>query len=105
MKGEPAMTVKPLNDHVLVRPDPIEEVTMSGIILPGGKERGQTNIGAVIAVGPGKWSDGDGRRSPEVKVDDKVLFSKYAGSQVKLDDEEYLLLREDDILAVLSNAS
>ena len=91
-------TLKPLGDRVFVKVSPGEEKTAGGILLPDtAKEKPQ--IGEVVAVGPGKRND-DGSRSPiEVKVGDKVLYSKYAGTDVKFGGEEYVLLSEKDILA------
>jgi chaperonin GroES len=85
----------------VVKPIQKEEVTKSGIVLPDtAKEKPQR--GQVVAVGPGRLTD-DGKRLPmEVKVGDEVLFAKYAGTELKIDDEEYLILSEKDILAVLS---
>ncbi|MBX6754084.1 co-chaperone GroES [Thermorudis peleae] len=93
--------IRPLGDRVVVKPIQREEVTKSGIVLPDtAKEKPQR--GEVIAVGPGRLTD-DGRRlEMEVKVGDEVLFAKYAGTELKIDDEEYLILSEKDILAVLS---
>ncbi len=92
--------VRPLADRVLVKRIEEEEVKKGGIIIPDtAKEKPQK--GEVVAVGPGRL-DEKGQRIPmEVKVGDKVLFSKYAGNEVKIDDEEYLIMREDEILAVL----
>lgn len=94
--------LKPIGDRVVVRPKSAEEMTKSGIILPDtAKERPQE--GEVMAVGTGRMLN-DGRIVPlEVKVGDKVLFSKYGGTEIKLGGEEYIILREDDILAVLEN--
>lgn len=93
--------LKPLADRVLVKPFDEEEVTKGGIILPDtAKEKPQR--GKVIAVGPGRLDD-EGKRVPiEVKTGDKVLYDKYAGTEVKLDDEEYLILRESNIVAKLN---
>jgi len=86
---------------VLVKPLTEEEVTKGGIILPDtAKEKPQR--GEIVAVGPGRLDD-EGKRVPmEVKKGDKVLYEKYAGTEVKLDDEEYLILRESSIVAKLS---
>ncbi|MEG3437014.1 co-chaperone GroES [Pannus brasiliensis CCIBt3594] len=94
-------TVKPLGDRVFVKVSPSEEKTAGGILLPDtAKEKPQ--IGEVVAVGPGKRND-DGSRAPlEVKVGDKVLYSKYAGTDIKLGGEEYVLLSEKDILAAVA---
>lgn len=92
--------IKPLADRVVVKRIEEEEVKKGGIIIPDtAKEKPQK--GKVIAVGPGRL-DENGKRIPmEVKKGDVVLFSKYAGTEVKIDDEEYLIMREDDILAIL----
>jgi chaperonin GroES len=91
--------LKPLADRVVVRPLEREEKTASGILLPDtAKEKPQE--GEVVAVGPGRVEDGK-RIEMEVKVGDRVVFSKYAGTEVKVDNEELLILRESDILAVI----
>lgn len=92
--------VRPLNDRVLVqRVEPVEK-KKGGIIIPDtAKEKPQE--GKVIEVGPGKVDDGK-RVELSVKKGDKILFGKYSGTEVKIDDEEYIIMREDDILAVLS---
>jgi len=91
-------TVSPLGDRVFVKVSPSEEKTAGGILLPDtAKEKPQ--VGEVVAVGPGKVKD-DGTRTPmEVKVGDKVLYSKYAGTDIKLGSDDYVLLSEKDILA------
>lgn len=95
-----AVKVKPLGDRVVVRPIEREEVTKSGIVLPDtAKEKPQE--GEIVAVGPGKLGDDGKRIAMEVKEGDKVLFAKYAGTEIKLDEEELLILRESDILALL----
>jgi chaperonin GroES len=91
-------TVKPLGDRIFVKVSPSEEKTAGGILLPDtAKEKPQ--IGEVVAVGPGKRNDDGSRTTPDVKVGDKVLYSKYAGTDVKLGNDEYVLLSEKDILA------
>ncbi|EJY54873.1 chaperonin GroES [Alicyclobacillus sacchari] len=91
--------LKPLADRVVVRPVEREEKTASGIFLPdNAKEKPQE--GEVIAVGPGKFEDGK-RQELEVKVGDRVIFSKYAGTEIKVNNEEVLILRESDILAIV----
>ncbi|MBI4332302.1 MAG: co-chaperone GroES [Chloroflexi bacterium] len=93
-----AIKVQPLADRVVVKPMPKEEMTKSGIFLPDtAKEKPQE--GEVVAAGAGRV-DEDGKRIPlEVKVGDKVIYAKYAGTEIKLDGEEYIILRESDILA------
>ncbi|MBX6352583.1 MAG: co-chaperone GroES [Thermoflavifilum sp.] len=91
--------LKPLADRVVVRPLEREEKTASGIFLPDtAKEKPQE--GEVVAVGPGRVEDGK-RIELEVKVGDRVVYSKYAGTEVKVGDEELLILRESDILAII----
>ncbi len=96
-----AVKIQPLADRVVLKPLAKEEVSKGGIILPDtAKEKPQE--GEVIAVGPGRRGE-DGKLIPmDVQTGDKVLFAKYAGTEVKMDDEEYLVLRESDILAKLS---
>jgi chaperonin GroES len=96
-----AMKLRPLSDRVVVKPLPREEVTKSGIVLPDtAKEKPQE--GEIIAAGPGRLDDGE-RQPMDVKVGDRVLYAKYAGTEFKLDDDELLILSEKDILAVLEN--
>jgi chaperonin GroES len=94
------MKIRPLHDRLLVERLEEKEVKKGGIIIPDtAKEK--PHEGKVIAVGNGKVND-DGKTLPlDVKTGDKILFGKYSGSEVKLDDKEYLLLREDDVLAIL----
>ncbi|MDQ0150634.1 co-chaperone GroES [Eubacterium multiforme] len=93
------MTIKPLGDRVVIKRLEAEEKTKSGIVLTGSaKEKPQE--AEIVAVGPGAIADGK-RVEMEVKVGDKVLYSKYAGTEVKLDGEEYIILKQDDILAVV----
>ena len=94
------MKVRPLQDRIIVQRIDEEETTVGGIIIPDtAKEKPQQ--GKIIAVGKGKILDNGTRIEPDVKTGDKVLFGKYAGTEVKLDGEEYLIMREDDILGVL----
>jgi chaperonin GroES len=94
------MKIRPLHDRMLVERLEEKEVRKGGIIIPDtAKEKPQE--GRVIAVGNGKVSD-DGKKIPlDVKTGDKILFGKYSGSEVKLDDKEYLIMREEDVLAIL----
>jgi chaperonin GroES len=94
-------TVKPLADRVFVKVSASEEKTPGGILLPDtAKEKPQ--IGEIVSVGPGKRNDDGTRSEIEVKVGDKVLYSKYAGTDVKLGGDDYVLLSEKDILAAVS---
>ncbi len=91
--------VKPLADRVVVKVLSGEEKTKGGIVLPDtAKEKPQE--GEVIAVGPGRVLDNGQRVVPELKVGDRVIFAKYSGTEVKIEGEDYLILRESDILAV-----
>lgn len=93
------MNIKPLGDRVVIKRLEAEETTKSGIIVTGtAKERPQE--AEVVAVGPGAIVDGK-RTEMEVKIGDKVLYSKYAGTEVKFEGEEYTILRQDDILAIV----
>ena len=92
--------LKPLGDRVVIRPKGMEETTRGGIVLPDtASEKPQQ--GEVISIGPGRVLDNGQRIELDVKVGDTVLFAKYAGTEFKLDDEELLILRESDVLAVL----
>ena len=93
------MNIKPLNDRVLVLRVEEEQKTSGGIIIPDtAKEKPQE--GKVVAAGPGKMGD-DGKRAPlDVKEGDRILFSKWAGTEIKIDGVEHLFMKEDDILAV-----
>ena len=95
------MQLKPLGDRVVVKAIEAEEKTRGGIILPDtAKDKPQE--GEVIAVGPGRVLDNGTRLAPEVKVGDRVIYSKYGGTEVKVEDEEYLVVRESDLLAIRS---
>ena len=95
------MRIRPMNDRVIVKRMEKEQKTAGGIIIPDtAKEKPQK--GQVVAMGPGKRDD-EGRRTPlEVKEGDCILFSKYAGTEIKIDGEEHIFMREDDILAILN---
>jgi chaperonin GroES len=95
------MKIKPLHDRVLVkRIEETEEQVRGGIVIPDtAKEKPQE--GEVVAVGDGKVLDNGTTVKPSVKTGDRVLFGKYSGSEVKLDDEEYLIMREDEILGII----
>ncbi|MDI6823570.1 MAG: co-chaperone GroES [Bacillota bacterium] len=91
--------LKPLADRVVVKPLTQEERTKGGIVLPDtAKDKPQE--GEVLAVGPGRILDNGARVEMEVKVGDRVIFSKYSGTEIKIEGEEYLIMRESDILAV-----
>ncbi|AUS98389.1 co-chaperone GroES [Clostridium thermosuccinogenes] len=93
------MKVKPLGARVLLKEVETEETTKSGIVLPSNAKE-KPYLAEVIEVGPGEIKDGKEIKM-QVKKGDKVLYSKYAGTEVKLDDQKYLIVRQDDILAVI----
>ena len=96
------MKLRPLGDHIIVKPLKAEEITKSGIVLPDTADKEKPEQGEIIAVGPGKWNeDGDKRIAPSVKVGDKVVFKKYSPDEVKIEDEEYLVLSESDLMAII----
>ena len=94
------MKVKPLSDRVVIEPLEAEDKTSGGIYLPDtAKEKPQ--MGKVIAAGPGKISDAGQKIAMEVKVNDKILYGKYSGTDVNFDGKDYLIMRESDILAII----
>ena len=95
-----ASTIRPVGDRLVVKPAAKEEITRSGIVIPDtAKEKPQE--GEVIAVGSGKLLDNGDRVPMEIKVGDRVLYAKYGGTEFKLDGEDYLVMRESDVLAIL----
>jgi len=94
------MKIRPLNDRILVKRLEGEEKTAGGIIIPDTAKEKPAE-GEIIAVGPGKLNDAGEHIAMDVKVGDRVLFSKYGGTDVVLDGEDYLIMREDDILGVV----
>ena len=94
------MNVRPLHDRVIVKRVEEQEVVKGGIIIPDtAKEKPME--GEVIAAGPGKVMDDGKRAAMDVKAGDRILFGKYSGTEIKIDDEEYIIMREDEILAVI----
>jgi chaperonin GroES len=94
------MKMKPLADRVVIKPSPADERTKGGIILPDtAKEK--PVVGEVVAVGPGKFGDDGKKVSMEVKVGDKVLYGKYSGTEVTYEGDEYLIMHEADIFAIV----
>lgn len=93
-----AKSFKPLSDRVVIKPLEQEEITKSGLVLPD-TAREKPQEGEVVAVGPGRIADDGKRIAMEVKVGDQVVYSKYAGSEFKEDEDEFLIVREADILA------
>jgi len=95
------MKIRPLNDHVVIKPLEAEEVTKSGIVLPDTAREEKPEQGEVIAVGPGKFLENGQRVPMSVRPGDKVLFTKYAPDEVEIDDEKYLVIEEEKILGVI----
>jgi len=95
------MEIKPLADHLLIEPIKEEERTKTGILLPETAEKEHPEQGKVIAIGPGRKTSAGKIIPLEVKVGDKVLFTKYGPNEIKVDDKEYLIAKEEDILAIL----
>ena len=94
------MKVRPLQDRILIKRVEEEGKRKGGIIIPdSAKEKPQE--GQVVAVGPGKVTDSGNRVAPEVKAGDRILFGKYSGTEIKIEGEEHLILREEDVLAVI----
>jgi chaperonin GroES len=92
--------LRPLGDRIVIQPTPREEMTKSGIVLPDtAKEKPQE--GSVLAVGPGRILDDGKRESVDVKVGDKVLYAKYAGTEFKIDENDLLIVSQKDILAIV----
>ena len=99
-----ATTIRPLHDRVIIKRLDAEEQMRGGIIIPDtAKEKPQQ--GEVIAAGEGKFREDGTRQTLDVKAGDRVLFGKYSGSEVKIDDEEYLIMREDEILGVFATTA
>src|SRR3982074_3431300 len=99
-----AVTLRPLGDRVVVKPKPKDEMTSSGIVLPD-TASDKPQEGSVLSVGPGRVLDSGKRVEMEVKAGDMVLFAKYGGSEVKVDSEDYLVIRESDLLAIVTNGT
>jgi len=97
------MKIKPISDYIVIEPISQEEKTKSGILIPVTAEKERPEQGKVIAVGPGKKNDSGQNITSSVKEGDKVLFTKYGPNEVKVDDKEYLIAKEEDILAILED--
>ena len=97
------MKLQPLADRIIVKPLPAEEITKGGIVLPDtAKEKPQE--GEILAAGKGKITDDGKVQALEVKVGDRVLYAKYSGTEFKLDGEEVLIIREEDVLAIVKSS-
>ena len=96
------MNIKPIQDRVVVKPIAEDEVTKSGIVLPDTVDKERPEKGKIVAVGEGKLLDSGQRAPMSVKVNDTVMFKKYSPDEIKIDDEEYLVISEGDILAIIN---
>ena len=94
------LNLKPLADRVIIKPSEAQETTKGGIILPDTAKEKPIE-GTIVAVGPGKVADDGKQVKPEVKVGDKVLYGKYSGTEITVEGEEYLIMRESDIFAIV----
>ena len=95
------MNIKPLADRILIRPKKVEEKTAGGIYLPETASKEKPVKGEVVAVGPGKLDNKGKRVALEVKEGDTVIYSKWAGTEIKVEGENFLLMKEDDVLAIV----
>jgi chaperonin GroES len=95
-----AVTLRPLGDRVVIKPSKADEKTAGGIIIPDSANKDKPVVGKVVAVGPGKLTDDGKRVPPDVKVNDEVFYSKYAGTDLKVNGEDLLIISESEILAV-----
>jgi chaperonin GroES len=96
------MKIRPLHDRILIKRIKAEEKTKAGIIIPESAKEKPIEA-KVVAVGPGKLMENGKRVEPVVKAGDRVLFAKWSGSEIKIEDEEHLILREDEVLAILED--
>ncbi len=95
------MKLKPLADNIVIKPKKQEEKTESGILLPDSSGESKPERGTVVAVGPGKRDDKGERVKPEIKKGDEVIFTKYGPTDIKVDEEDYLIAKEGDVLAIV----
>ncbi len=94
------MNIRPLHDRVVVKREPEERKSPGGIVIPDTASEKPT-FGRIVAVGQGKVLDNGQTRTPDINVGDRVLFGKYSGTEVKVDNEDFVVMREDDVMAVL----
>jgi len=95
------MKLRPLHDHIIIKPIQEDEITKAGLVLPDTAEKERPEKGEVIAVGPGKLLENGQRAKMSVKVGDKVVFKKYSPDEIKVGNEEVYVIREEDIIAVI----
>ncbi len=97
------MNLKPLNDNVIIKPITADEVTKAGIVLPDTVDKEKPEKGEVVAVGEGKLLDNGQRAVMSVKVGQKVMFKKYSPDEIKIDEEDYLVISQSDIIAIIQD--
>lgn len=95
--------IEPLDDRIVIQREPEEEKSKGGILIPDTASKEKPVTGAVVAVGPGKRLESGQLQPLSVKVGDKVVFGKYAGTEVKLDDKDYIIMRESDVMAKMKD--
>ncbi len=95
------MNLKPLADNIVIKPQQKEEKTESGILLPDSAGESKPERGTVVAIGPGKRNKDGERMKPELSEGDEVIFTKYGPNEIKVDEDDYLIAKEDDILAIV----
>ena len=95
------MTLKPLGDHIIVKPLTNEEVTKAGIVLPSTVDKDRPERGEVIAVGPGRVLDNGSRSSMDVSVGQKVVFKKYSPEEIKIDGQNFLVINSSEVIAII----
>lgn len=95
------MNIKPLGDHIVVKPKKEAEITASGIVLPDTVDKEKKAEGEIVAVGPGKMLENGQRASMEVKIGQTVLYKKWGGDEVKVGDEDYKIISQEDVLAII----
>jgi chaperonin GroES len=103
MATSAANTIQPLADRVVVQAAEETEQTRGGLYIPDTAQKEKPQQGTVVAVGPGRLTDDGKRVAPDVSAGDSILYGKYSGTEVTVDDEEYLILRESDILAIIND--
>ena len=97
------MNIKPLHDHVIVKPITVNQTTISGIVLPDTIDKEKPEKGEVIAIGPGKLTETGTRAPMSVQIGQKVMFKKYAPDEIKIEGEDYLVISDSDIIAIIEN--
>lgn len=97
------MNIKPLHDHVIVKPITVNQTTISGIVLPDTIDKEKPEKGEIVAIGPGKLTETGTRAPMSVQIGQKVMFKKYAPDEIKIEGEDYLVISDSDIIAIIEN--